>query len=87
MTRAAAVEVAQAAAAQGDDAGGGSGTAADAVPAVASNPPHRGVAVGFTVQALACTKGTPDKAAQLLEAEGHGAISAALSGAGEGAGA
>ncbi|MFQ6753529.1 hypothetical protein V6Z72_04195 [Cereibacter sphaeroides] len=39
------------------------------------------------VQALARTKGDRHKAARLLEAEGHGAISAALSGAGECAGA
>ncbi|WP_235842836.1 phage major capsid protein [Cereibacter sphaeroides] len=89
VTRAAAVEAAQAAAAQGDGAVAGSGTGAagaDAVPAVASDPAHRGVAAGFMVQALARTKGDRDKAARLLEAEGHGAISAALSGASEGAG-
>ncbi|PTM74774.1 HK97 family phage major capsid protein [Cereibacter johrii] len=89
VTRAAAVEAAQAAAAQGDGAGAGSGTGAagaDAVPAIAADPAHRGVAAGFMVQALARTKGDRDKAARLLEAEGHGAISAALSGASEGAG-
>ncbi|QJC85833.1 phage major capsid protein [Cereibacter sphaeroides] len=89
VTRAAAVEAAQAAAAQGDGAGAGGGAGAagaDAVPAVASDPAHRGVAAGFMVQALARTKGDRDKAARLLEAEGHGAISAALSGASEGAG-
>jgi hypothetical protein len=57
-----------------------------AVASVASDPAHHGVAVSFMVQALARTKGAPDNAARFLEAEGHGAISAALSGAGEGAG-
>ncbi|SNS50938.1 hypothetical protein SAMN05421763_10225 [[Luteovulum] sphaeroides subsp. megalophilum] len=90
VTRAAAVEATQAAAAQGDGAGGGSGTGAagaEAVPAVATAPAHRGVAAGFMAQALARTKGDRDKAARLLEAEGHGAISAAISGVGESAGA
>ncbi|WP_235841843.1 hypothetical protein [Cereibacter johrii] len=60
VTRAVAVEAAQAAAAQGDGAGAGSGTGAagaEAVPAVAADPAHRGVAAGFSRDETAGHKG------------------------------
>lgn len=91
LARAEAVEAAEAAIAQGDmtsmtpTAGNGLGGAAT-VPALASDPQHRGVAAGFMVHALAQARGDRDKAVAALERAGHGAISAVLNGAVETAG-
>ena len=85
VKRAEAVEAAQAAAAVGDLGAQGQAQGAG-TPAVALNPEDRGVAAGFMVHALANAGGDRDKAVRLLEAGGHSAISAALSGASESAG-
>jgi HK97 family phage major capsid protein len=60
--------------------------AAAAAPAQAANPEDKGVAVGLMVQALAMAKGDSDRAAKILERDGHSGVSAALSGATEAAG-
>lgn len=87
VKRAEATEAAQLAAA--DPAGGDQGRAgsvAGSQPARAKVPGEEAIEVGFMVHALATNKGDRDKAAAALERDGHSGISAALSGATEGAG-
>ncbi|WP_276946672.1 phage major capsid protein [Haematobacter massiliensis] len=84
VKRAEEVEAAQAAAAVGDD---GQGAASPVPrPAEATNPAHKGVEIGFMVQALAAAKGDRERAALILDKHGNSGISAALSGATETAG-
>ena len=85
LARAESVEAAQAAAAVGDKPGNPAPAAAT-TPAVPADPALKGVSVGFVVGALARAKGDRDKAVADLEAQGHGQLSAALSGATEAAG-
>lgn len=77
-------EAAQAAAAGAGDTQPGAGAAI--TPATPANPEHKGIEVGFVFHALAATRGDREKAAALLERDGHSGISAALSGATDAAG-
>ncbi|AUQ93856.1 phage major capsid protein, HK97 family (plasmid) [Phaeobacter inhibens] len=61
-------------------------TAPQAAPAAAANPEEKGIEIGFMAHALINAKGDRDKAVESLEKDGHSAVSAALSGASEGAG-
>lgn len=83
VKRAEAVEAAQASAVQAGDQGTG---AAPTQPALAQNPADKGVEVGMMVHALANAKGDLPRAVAALEKNGHSGVSAALSGATEGAG-
>jgi HK97 family phage major capsid protein len=83
VKRGEAVETAQATSAQSET--GQIGTPAP-VPASVKNPAHKGVEFGFMVHALANHKCDKERAAKSLEEAGHSGISAALSGATDGAG-
>ena len=86
VKRAERVEAAQAAALVSEADEGNTNTVGGGVPALAKTPGHEGIEVGFMVHALANAKGDKDKAVASLDADGHTAISAALSGATEAAG-
>lgn len=86
VKRAEEAEAAQAASANAGDAAPGAGAGGAPSPAVAANPDHKGIEVGFVFHALASTRGDKDKAVALLEKDGHSGISAALSGATDAAG-
>lgn len=77
------VEAAQATAAQSE---AGSTATGAPVPAVAKDPAHKGVEFGFMAHALASHGCDKARAAKALEDAGHSGISAALSGATDGAG-
>ncbi len=90
VQRAEQVEAAQAASAQSEtDAGetqtGATGGAVQ-VPAQPADPAQRGADVGLMMAALANQRGNRDAACAQLEDAGHSGISAALSGATDGAG-
>lgn len=95
VKRGEAVEAAQAASAQSEvnpsavTAGApvpGTQVAGQQVPAAASNPEDRGVDVGLMMAALAANRGDRQAACDHLEQAGHSGVSAALSGATDGAG-
>lgn len=86
VKRAEAVEAAQAAAATSEINAPASGTATPPLPAAAQNPDEEAVDVGMMVAALANHRGDREAAAEQLEQAGHSGISAALSGASDGAG-
>lgn len=85
LTRAEAVEAAKAsiAVSETDTVPGGSGGTLPAQPAAAD---LKGADTGLMVAALANSKGDKDKAATLLEQQGHSQIAATLSGATDSAG-
>ncbi|MBI6628332.1 phage major capsid protein [Pontibaca salina] len=85
VKRAETVEAAQAASAVSETDTPPVQPQAQAMPARAKEPGQEGVELGFMVHALANAKGDRDRAVARLEADGHSAISASLSGASEAA--
>ena len=85
VTRAEAVEAAQALSAT-SETDIGAGASAPQPAATAANPEYRGIEVGFAVHALTNARGNLQEACAALEADGHSGISATLSGATSSAG-
>jgi HK97 family phage major capsid protein len=84
LSRAETVEAAKAATAVSEIETGASG--GETLPAQPVNADLKGVDTGLMVAALANSKGDKDKAATLLEQQGHGQIAATLTGASDSAG-
>jgi HK97 family phage major capsid protein len=85
VKRAETVEAAKASTAV-SELDGGTGGGGGNLPAQPVNADHKGADTGLMVAALANSKGDKDKAATLLEEQGHSQIAATLSGATESAG-